>query len=66
MGKKMYAVEEELAARFERAAAENGSTPDVILDNFIKDYIVSAGHPDKVEGARPWNRPCAPDKSTGE
>ena len=56
MAKKTFVLEEETAVLFEKAAAENGSTPDVILDNFIKDYIVSGGHPETVANNWPWNQ----------
>ena len=38
----------ELIAMFERAAQKNGRSADEVLSSFIKDYIVSGGHPEQV------------------
>lgn len=38
----------ELIAMFERVAQKNGYPADVVLSTFIKDYIVSGGHPENV------------------
>ncbi len=45
----------ELIARFKQAAAQNGETADDILSDFMKDYIVSSGHPELVANRWPWN-----------
>ena len=38
----------ELIAMFDRVARKNGSTAEVVLSEFIRDYIVSGGHPENV------------------
>lgn len=38
----------ELIAMFERVAQKNGYSADEVLSTFIKDYIVSGGHPENV------------------
>ncbi len=46
----------ELATRFGAVCAANGTSPEEVLASFIKDYIVSNGHPEPVVGGRPWNK----------
>ena len=46
----------EHAARFGTVCASNGTSPEEVLSAFIKDYIVSGGHPETVIGRWPWNR----------
>ena len=41
-------IDEEIAALFRKATAENGFTAKDVLENFMKDYIVSGCHPKKV------------------
>ena len=48
--------DEELVKLFEKVAADNGTTVKEILDDFMKDYIVSNGHPEQVENRWPWNK----------
>ena len=40
--------DQELMKMFERVANKNGSSAEAVLSNFIKDYIVSGGHPEDV------------------
>ena len=40
--------DQELMRMFERVANENGLSAGIVLGNFIKDYIVSGGHPEYV------------------
>ena len=46
----------ELYARFAEVAAENDADPRAVLMSFIKDYIVSGGHPETVVNRWPWNK----------
>ena len=39
---------QEIMAKFERVAEENGRTGEEVLATFIKDYIVSGGRPESV------------------
>lgn len=38
----------EMTAMFDRVARKNGSSAEAVLGEFIRDYIVSGGHPEKV------------------
>lgn len=38
----------ELLSMFERVAQKNGHSASEVLSSFIKDYIVSGGHPVQV------------------
>ena len=49
-------IDEELAKRFCKVAADNGLSPQTVLDSFMKDYTVSSGHAENVIGGMPWNR----------
>ena len=49
-------IDAELAKDFERVCAENNVSAKVILGAFVRDYIVSGGHPEQVTGGMPWNR----------
>ncbi len=49
-------IDEEIAARFEKAAAENGDSAKEVLAGFMKDYIVSGGHPEQVVNRWPWSK----------
>ena len=40
--------DQELMEMFERVANKNGFSAESVLSNFIKDYIVSDGHPEYV------------------
>lgn len=40
----------ELLSMFDRVAKQNGHSAETVLSNFIKDYIVSGGHPEQVSG----------------
>ena len=40
--------DQELIAMFDRVARRNGSSAEAVLGEFIRDYIVSGGHPEKV------------------
>ena len=48
--------DEELNALFERVAEKNGTTGKEVLSDFMKDYIVSNGHPEQVNNGWPWNK----------
>ncbi len=50
------AADSELATRFAVICEANGTSPEEVLSAFIKDYIVSGGHPETVIGKWPWNR----------
>ena len=41
----------ELLTMFERVAKKNGYSAETVLSTFIKDYIVSNGHPGLVSGS---------------
>ena len=49
-------MENELYIMFRKAAGKNGESADEILSSFMKDYIVSDGHPEQVVNRWPWNR----------
>ena len=38
----------ELIAMFDSVARKNGSSAEAVLGEFIRDYIVSGGHPENV------------------
>lgn len=40
--------DQELIALFDRVARRNGSSAEAVLDEFIRDYIVSGGRPESV------------------
>ena len=46
----------EMFDRFSKVAVENNTSAEEVLSSFIKDYIVSGGHPETVIGKWPWNR----------
>ena len=49
-------IDEELATLFRKVTSENGvSAKDVLID-FMKDYVVSGGHPEQVVNKLPWNK----------
>ena len=41
-------ADQELMSMFERVARENGRSAETVLSDFIKDYIVSGGHPEVI------------------
>ena len=49
------AVERETLAQFREAAARHGRSAEQILNTFMKDYIVSDGHPEQVAYGRTQN-----------
>lgn len=49
-------VDEETATLFRKVAEENGVTAKDVLVDFMKDYIVSGGHPEQVVNRWPWNK----------
>ena len=49
-------VSKEVFDSFKRVAAENGFSAKEILEDFMKDYIVSGGHPEMVVNRWPWNK----------
>ena len=46
----------ELSARFAEICAANGTRAEEVISAFIKDYVVSSGHPETVVGRWPWNK----------
>ena len=50
------AVERETFAQFKEAAGRHGRSAEELLNCFMKDYIVSDGHPEQISGGQPWNR----------
>ena len=48
--------DEELNQQFAEIAAKNKTTPKEILSDFMRDYIVSDGHPEQVTGKWAWNQ----------
>ncbi len=49
-------VDEEIATLFRKVASENGVSAKDVLVDFMKDYIVSGGHPEQVVNKWPWNK----------
>ena len=49
-------VDEEIAQLFRKVAEDNGTTAEEVLLDFMKDYIVSGGHPEEVVNRWPWNK----------
>ena len=49
-------IERELWLQFIGVAAQNGESAEAILTGFMKDYIVSGGHPEQVINKWPWNK----------
>ena len=49
-------ADEELVVRFDELCRVNGTSPEELLSAFIKDYVVSGGHPETVIGKWPWSR----------
>ncbi len=49
-------IDEEIATLFRKVASENGVTAKEVLTDYMKDYIVSNGHPELVENIWPWNK----------
>ena len=46
----------EISARFAEICAANGTGAEEVLSAFVKDYVVSGGHPENVVGKWPWNK----------
>ena len=46
----------EILEAFKRVAVKNGTTARELLADFMKDYIVSSGHPEQVKNRWPWNK----------
>ena len=40
--------DQELIALLDRVARKNGSSAEAVLSEFIRDYVVSGGHPESV------------------
>ena len=49
-------MKDEIYMKFAEVAAHNGESADEILSGFMKDYIVSGGHPEQVINKWPWNK----------
>lgn len=49
-------VSRDIFENFKRVAEENGVNAKEVLNDFIKDYIVSGGHPEMVVNKWPWNK----------
>lgn len=49
-------VDAGLSKHFAEIAAKNNTSAEEVLSSFIKDYIVSGGHPETVVNKWPWSR----------
>ena len=49
-------LDETIMESFRRAASENNTTAEEVLEAFIKDYVVSSGHPETVVSGWPWSK----------
>ena len=49
-------VGRELFDDFKRVAEKNGFSTKEIMSDFMKDFIVSDGHPELVVNRWPWNK----------
>ncbi len=49
-------IDSEMIERFKKVAEENEASAKEVLTDFMKDYIVSSGHPERVVNKWPWNR----------
>ncbi len=49
-------IDEELATLFRKVTSENGVAAKDVLTDFMKDYVVSGGHPEQVVNKWPWNK----------
>ena len=49
-------IDEESATLFRKVASDNGVSAKEVLVDFMKDYIVSGGHPEQVVNKWPWNK----------
>ena len=50
-----FFIDESIADDFKRVCQKNDVSAKVVLESFMKDYIVSGGHPEQVTGGMPWN-----------
>ena len=48
-------IDESIADDFKRVCEKNDVSAKMVLETFMKDYIVSGGHPEQVTGGMPWN-----------
>ena len=48
--------EREIVEQFEKVAFANETTARDVLNDFMKDYIVSNGHPEQVANRWSWNK----------
>ena len=51
----MPGIKRDVHDKFREAAAQQGESADEILSDFMKDYIVSGGHPEQVVNRWPWS-----------
>lgn len=49
-------IDEELATLFRKGTSKNGVAAKDVLTDFMKDYVVSGGHPEQVVNKWPWNK----------
>lgn len=49
-------IDGELATLFRKGTSENGVATKDVLTDFMKDYVVSGGHPEQVVNKWPWNK----------
>ena len=49
-------LDESILTRFKQVAVNNGTTASEVLTDFVKDYVVSNGHPELVINRWPWNK----------
>ena len=53
-------IDASIASDFKRVCEKNGVSEKLILETFMRDYIVSDGHPEDVTGGMPWNKKSKP------
>ena len=49
-------LDKDIYDKFEHIAEKNNTNPEIIINDFIKDYVVSDGHPEKVTNCWPWSK----------
>ena len=49
-------IDGELATLFWKGTSENGVAAKDVLTDFMKDNVVSGGHPEQVVNKWPWNK----------
>jgi len=49
-------LDPEICALFRKVAEQNGISPEDVLMDFMRDYVVSGGHLEQVRGRHSMNR----------